>query len=275
MNYQIVSKYITGDMITKFYKILDENNNTVYVGVTTRAINIRFKEHIISKGLNINKYSIIEFYRIEHPIFSSIEIYYNEKKKIVELERNFIKEEKFKGFHLLNLSSGGEWGSSILNKLRKLDFLAKYGSYDGYKDYIKKKMKIYRWLYHWYSHKSESKVKVWIRSWLLGRTLSKTKRWLQHWMYSKNHSKTKRWLQHWVHHRKSSSKIKGYLHKWIHKYSQNKVKKWLQHWVHHRSTPKINRWLQHWVDSRKMNKTKAWLKNWRVNKTREGELQND
>lgn len=252
-------------MITRFYKILNKNKDVIYVGVTTRTLKRRFKEHLIAKRLNFENYSIVEFDRIVHPEFTTIEVYYREREKVARLEQKYIKEELLKGSHLLNLSIGGEWGSSILNKLRKADFLEKYGSYDGYKEHIKKKMKVYHWMCHWYEHKSENSTKVWINSWIFGRTLNNLKKWLKNWVYSKSKHNTKSWLQHWTSHRKSNN-IKGWLHRFIRDKSINKTKAWTNHWIDHRGINKIKRWLQHWVDSKSTNKTKAWLKNWIINR---------
>ena len=44
-------------MITYFYKILYDNKDVVYVGITTRSINARFREHISKKRLNPEIYS--------------------------------------------------------------------------------------------------------------------------------------------------------------------------------------------------------------------------
>ena len=90
---------------TLFYKILNKVGEVVYVGVTLRTLQQRFNEHLQSKkALNNKDYSIVEFDRIEHPLFASSEVFYQERKKVVLLERKYIQEEKDKGAHLLNLS---------------------------------------------------------------------------------------------------------------------------------------------------------------------------
>ena len=78
-------------MKTRFYKILHKGKDVVYVGVTLRSITRRFKEHIILKELNEN-YSVVEFDCIEHPEFTTLEIFYEERKKVAELEQKYIKE---------------------------------------------------------------------------------------------------------------------------------------------------------------------------------------
>ena len=185
-------------METIFYKILYKGEDVVYVGVTTRKITQRFREHLKSKGLNPDKYSIIEFYSIIHPEISSLEVFYEERRRVADLERKYIKEELNKGSKLLNLSEGGEWGAQILNKLRKEKFLEEFRSYDGYKEYKKKKDKIKIWIKSWISHRSENKTKAWIWNWISHRSENKTKRWISHWISDRTRSKTKRWISHWI-----------------------------------------------------------------------------
>ena len=124
-------------MITHFYKILYENKDVVYVGVTTRTINKRFQEHVSLKKLN-QHYSVVEFDKIEHPKIDCLKTYYEECCKVSNLERKYIREEKLKGSKLLNISLGGEWGTTILNKLYRKDFFEKFGTYDNYIKYRKK-----------------------------------------------------------------------------------------------------------------------------------------
>ena len=79
-------------MIYNIYGLVSPiDGQIVYVGVTLREINERFREHIFSKSLNLVDYSIIEFDKIEHPLIDSIHIYYEERKKVVELERKYIR----------------------------------------------------------------------------------------------------------------------------------------------------------------------------------------
>ena len=151
--------------ITRFYKILYKGKDVVYVGVTLREVNERFREHILSKSLNPVDYSIIEFDKIEHPLIDSIAIYYEERKKVVELERKYIQEEKDKGSTLLNLGPGGEgWGTSIIEKLRKDDFFSKHGSWEDYKEYRRKIRRCYQWVNHWVVHRCSNKCSQWLGS---------------------------------------------------------------------------------------------------------------
>ena len=152
-------------MKTRFYKILYKNKDVVYVGVTTRAITERFREHSISKGLNEN-YSVVEFDCVEHPKFSTLDVYYAERRKIVELEQRYIREELEKGSRLLNISAGGEWGCAILEKLKKEEFCKKFGSYDNYKEYKERVDKCKGWIRGWIHSKSTNKFKIWMRSWV-------------------------------------------------------------------------------------------------------------
>ena len=151
-------------MKTRFYKILYKNKDVVYVGVTTRAITERFKEHLISKNLNEN-YSVIEFDCIEHPPLTTLKVFYEELRKVSDLERSYIKEERDKGAVLLNISKGGEWGANIVSKLRKEEFRNKFGSYDDYEEYMKSVERSVRWLRTWCYNRSKNKTKSWVRGW--------------------------------------------------------------------------------------------------------------
>ena len=283
-------------MITRFYKILYRNKEVVYVGVTTRPINERFREHILSKGLNPELYTVIEFDSIVHPEINSLEVYYEEHKKVALLEQKYIKEELEKGSHLLNITDGGEWGNQILNKVRREEFLKQFGSYDGYKKYQKIRKKPYEWLFRWVINRSMNNVKQWLKSWIYckGATKSRTwlnnwvrcraaskiqrwfrhwiksksenkiKRWLHNWNVNKGISKTKRWCQNWTY-SKSMSKTKVWLRNWKLGKSMSRAKSWLRCWVKNKSTPKSKVWLRNWITNRSTNKVKRWLYNWRVN----------
>ena len=170
-------------MITRFYKILYRNKEVVYVGVTTRPINERFREHILSKGLNPELYTVIEFDRIVHPEINSLEVYYEEHKKVALLEQKYIKEELEKGSHLLNITNGGEWGTQIAAKLKKEDFLKQFGSYEGYQEYQKLRDKPRRWLHDWIHNRTVNNTKTWLRNWVTNRSTPKTKVWLRSWIY--------------------------------------------------------------------------------------------
>ena len=217
-------------MITRFYKILYKNKDVVYVGVTTRTINARFKEHIELKNLNPEFYSVVEFDKIEHPDICSLEDFYREREKVAALEQKYIEEELNRGSHLLNLSSGGEWGSQILNKLKKENFFKQFGTYAGYTKYKKLKEKVPKWFYHWVGHRMENKVQVWLRNWSYHQTENSVKVWLTSWVSSKTNNETKIWLKSWAHHTRG-----------------NKVKRWLCHWTKNKSENDVKVWLKCWL----------------------------
>ena len=200
-------------MITYFYKILYDNKDVVYVGVTTRTIQDRFKQHIKSKQLD-NHYSVVGFDKIIHPDIKSLDDYYKEYKKVAYLEKKYIKEERNKGSNLLNISSGGEWGGAILNKLLKKDFLRKHGSYDGYEIYRKRIIKFKSWMNMWIRHTSENPTHVWLKSWKFVKTRSKTRLWIRHWIEHRSESKILVWLYHWIEHR-SETRFKVWMFNWV------------------------------------------------------------
>lgn len=248
-------------MITYFYKILYKNKDVVYVGVTTTTVQHRFQQHIKSKMLNPDVYSVIEFDRLEHGNISSIEDYNRERLKVVFLEQKYIKEEKENGSNLLNISIGGEWGSQILNKLQKKNFLKKYGSYDGFKEYNKWMLKIKIWLNHWIEVKTRNQSLIWLRHWVEHRSESKLKIWLYYWKSYKSQNKVFNWLRHWCYN-VSINKTKCWLQSWILIKSTSKFKLWLKHWVEHKTENKLKKWLRHWCYNMSINKTKYWLINW-------------
>ena len=204
-------------MKTRFYKILYRNKDVVYVGVTTRSINARFREHISKKRLNPEIYSIIQIDEIEHPEINSFDIFHQEHLKVKALEQKYIKEELDKGSPLLNLSIGGEWGTHIANSLLKEKFLETYGSYDGFRKWKNKIQKIKTWIITWINSYTHNKTKVWIRNWISSRTTTKTKVWITSWITHKTTNKTKQWLRCWILHR-----------------TQNKTKVWIRNWIVHR-----------------------------------------
>ena len=230
-------------MKTRFYKILYKHQQVVYVGVTTRTVAQRFREHIKSKHLNPEIYSAIQFDEIEHPNITSMEEYYNEYHKVKALEQKYIKEELEKGSPLLNISVGGEWGSKILSDILKEQFFETYGSYDGYKKWVKreldKRFKFKKWLTNWILNTTQPKTKVWLRHWIHHKSENVTKVWLRSWIRSKTKNKTKSWIQHWISHRK-----------------ENKTKTWIQHWIFHKTENKTKTWLNNWIYNTLNNKNK-------------------
>ena len=258
-------------MKTRFYKILYKHQQVVYVGVTTRTVAQRFREHIKSKHLNPEIYSAIQFDEIEHPNITSMEEYYNEYHKVKALEQKYIKEELEKGSPLLNISVGGEWGSKILSDILKEQFFETYGSYDGFEKWIKHKRKTKAWLYHWLDVKTRIKTKIWIKQWVYNSLQNKTKNWIKNWIDGKNRNKTKKWLRKWISGR-SINKTKYWIKHWIIDRKINKTKKWLRKWISGRSTNKTKVWIRNWINNRSTNKTKKWLRSWignnSVNKTK-------
>lgn len=252
-------------MKTKFYKILNKDKVVIYIGITTRSIEERFKEHIKTKNLNPTEYSIVEFDEIIHPEIISLEIFYEEWKKVSELERKYIKEELTKNSNLLNISEGGEWGNEILNKLKKKNFSEKFNSYSSYKEYKRKKditikwlknwifskskNRTKRWLYNWVCNRSKNKTKKWIQNWVAHRKQCKTKTWIYSWTYVKTQNKTKKWVANWISSKKK--KTKRWLFNWVYNKNRNKIKSWIQNWVVHRNENKIKRWAQSWIQHRK------------------------
>lgn len=253
-------------MITRFYKILDKFGLVIYVGVTLRPINERFKEHILSKNLNVIDYSIVEFDRIEHPELNSVEVYYTEKQKVVNLERKYIKEELQKGSHLLNISAGGEWGAQILYNLRKDSFLTRYGSFDNYENYHKNQMKLCCWLNGWLHSKGDNKTLRWLRTWKRGKTDNRVHNWLKCWCKDRSENKTKVWLKNWRVNR-SRNKSKMWLKSWMHSCTQNKTKRWLFTWVRILLENKTKVWMHSWITNRTLNKSKFWLQRWCIHRS--------
>ena len=263
-------------MKTRFYKILYKNKDVVYVGVTTKEITERFNQHIGAKGLTDN-YSVIEFDCVEHPEFTTLETFYAERRKIVELEQKYIKEELEKGSKLLNISKGGEWGCTILEKLRKEEFIRKFGSYDKYKEYKKKigairtwignwvtnkgSNKVKRWMTEWVYNRGRNEVKSWVRDWVTVRSRNKVKVWLRSWASSRSESRSKRWVKSWVYNR-SKSQTKAWVRIWVLNRSSNAVKTWVKNWVYNRSKNEIKVWVRSWVKCRSENKIKVWVRSW-------------
>lgn len=284
-------------MITRFYKILYKKETVVYIGVTLRSINARFKEHIKSKGLDPRLYSVVEFDHIVHPEINSLDVYQTEREKVATLEQKYIKDEINQGAHLLNISPGGEWGSQILFDLEKSYFFQRYGSYDGFKKYRKLQQKAKKWMYNWVTGRGTNKVKQWSQNWVRVKGASKVKWWALTWARKKYKNKTKEWFHHWIRSRveppcrrwvhnwvvnkginkvhrwcltwvrcRSISKIRSWLYSWVRSKKPKKVQRWCRGWVKSRSEGKVKRWLHNWTINKKMRKTQRWLFNWRTNK---------
>ena len=231
-------------MKTRFYKILYNDSEIVYIGLTTRPINKRFHEHILKKSLNPKKYSIELIKEIEHMDIKSLDEYYNEYNKVSIIEKSLIKEAKNHGYALLNLTKGGEgWATHLYKKLSKENFFNKYGSLDNYVNYHNKRNKTQRLLRNWITHKSENKTEILLRSW----------------SYSEN--KTQRLLRNWITH-KSENKTKKIFKQWIRKISDNKTKILLKSMIFSYTINKTQRLLRNWITHKSENKTKVLLRSW-------------
>ena len=236
-------------MITCFYKLLDENEQVVYVGVTTRSVDERFREHKKKKQL-LDNYTCIKIHEIIHPDIKDLKTFYGEYLKVSALEQQYINEEREKGANLLNISAGGEWGAHVLSKIQKEEFFKRHGTYDGYIEYRNSVNKTKAWLKHWIQCRVENKTETWLRNWILHRKQPSTESWLHSWISNKNKNKTKIWLWSWIRHR-AENKTRRWLMQWIMNCSKNKTKLWLQHWINHSKENKTRIWLKHWISHRK------------------------
>ena len=253
-------------MDTVFYKILNKDGEVVYVGVTTRTIGKRFGEHIRSKRLNPKLYSIVELDRVHHPEISSLEIFYEERRKVAYLERKYIREAQESDANLLNLSEGGEWGASIVHRLQKENFLKVYGSYDGFRRYIRRRQILPVWINHWICGRTSNPVKVWCRSWVHHRTSNPAKVWCRVWAHHRTRNPAKAWCNNWIHLR-TSNPAKAWCGHWVYCGTSNPVKAWCRSWAHHKASNPVKVWCQHWICGRTSNSTKVWIKNWVYNRT--------
>lgn len=247
-------------MKTRFYKILYKQKDVVYVGVTLRPITKRFREHIFYKGLNKN-YSIVEFDHVEHPEFTTLEIFFSEREKVAKLEQKYIKEELEKGSHLLNIRKGGEWGCVILEKLRKEEFLKKFGSYENYKKY-KKKIYITRdWTWNWIANRSQRRTKSWVRNWTFNKRRDNVEVWIRSWVARRKENRAKKWARSWVSVR-NESKVKAWVKGWIYNRKKRRLKEWVRNWVLSKSRIPLKEWTKHWVCNRSKSRSKSWIRNW-------------
>ena len=269
-------------MDTIFYKILNKDGEVVYIGVTTRTIKKRFGEHLKSKRLDPKLYSIVEFDRVHHLEISSLEIFYEERRKVAYLERKYIKEAQESGANLLNLSEGGEWGASIVHRLQKENFLRMYGSYDGFRKYIRRRQILQVWVRSWVRHRTSNPVKVWVRSWVCSRASSPAKVWIKQWVRHRTSNPVKGWCGHWVRnmttspikvwvrswiHNRTSSPIKVWCHNWVRNRASSPAKVWCKNWVRSRTSNPVKVWCGHWVQHRTSNPVKVWCHNWVAHRT--------
>lgn len=270
-------------MITRFYKIYNKYNEVVYVGVTTRSIRRRFKEHIKAKNLNSNYYCK-EFFKIIHNKINTLDDYYTERKKVVYYERLFIKTELDKGSKLLNLSKGGEWGSALLSKLLKTDFFNKKINNISFKEYFKNLKKYYRFLNNWIVHKSENKYKQFLynfisnnierpiyKHFLLEMTnkINIYKQFLCNWLYVKTKPRYLNLLGHWIFEsNKNKLKYKKLLYRWSFMNNITLYKRFLRNWITHRSENKYKSFLNSFIRSKSYSNYKKLIYIWISNKTK-------
>ena len=253
-------------MDTIFYKILNKDGEVVYIGVTTRTIKKRFEEHLKSKRLDPKLYSIVEFDRVHHPEISSLEIFYEERRKVAYLERKYIKEAQESGANLLNLSEGGEWGASIVHRLQKENFLRMYGSYDGFRKYIRRRQILQVWVGSWIRNRTRNPAKVWVRSWVYNRASSPAKVWIKSWILSRTFNPVKGWCGHWVTNM-TASPIKVWVRSWVYSRASSPAKVWIKSWIRSRTRNTAKFWCKNWVCHRTSNSTKVWIKQWVQHRT--------
>lgn len=248
-------------MITRFYKILNNIGEVVYIGVTTRKLTHRFREHIRSKNLDPESYKIVEVSQIIHPQITSMEVYYAEHEKVALQEQKYIREELDKGSALLNLSSGGEWGTQIAAKVIKEEFLQKYGSYEGYRVFMKHRNIPRQWMHGWV-RTSDNPLRGWLHSWKLCRGTNLTRMYLYRWACSKSRNRAKSWLHTWVKLRKSSNSSRSWLQAWVYQKTKHRCSVWLLHWVHGKTMHPLKRWVKNWVHGRNKSVCSKWVQTW-------------
>lgn len=247
-------------MITRFYKIYNIHNKVVYVGVTTRNINVRFNEHLKNKKLNDKNYYIKEFYQIKHKDIYTLKDFYKERKIVSDLEKRFIKEEKDNGSLLLNISIGGQWGECILNRLKEKEFFNKHKNYDEFKKYIHERQIFFGWFNHWINHRSTNKTKKWLNTIIKHKSEAKLSIWLYNWyLHKKETNKTKIWLNNMCN-KRMYTKTKNWLYHFSIRYNKSILYKWFHHWCNINSTNKTKRWLRNFVSNK--NSLKNWFSHW-------------
>ena len=212
---------------------MNQDGRVVYTGVTTRSINQRFGEHIWSKDLDRKKYSIKEINIIEHPKITTLTELIQERQKVFKLENYYIKKYS-QNNTLLNLSNGGEWGSYLYKVISKQDFLNKYGSLDGFKQYLQNRRKFKAWLNHWTDNSRRNKFRLWLMNWIDTVTMCPAKYWIRKWIWQATTHPTKIWFRHWID-TATKNPAKLWLHNWITHSSELKVKRWMKSWILHRS----------------------------------------
>lgn len=261
-------------MITRFYKIYNKEDKVVYVGITTRSVNQRFKEHVFYKKLNKSEYYCKEFYKLNHGNIKNLTDYFRERKKVVKLERKFIKDEKNNGNTLLNISSGGEWLTDLLRKLQETEFFNKYGKDGDFEKYLFCKKQYRIWLNDWIRNKII--YKIWLSNWINHRIIHNYKKWLSNWISNVSVNKYYKMLNHWIGHKKTNnykrllnnwikSKEKNYktlLNKWIDRSLKNKYREWLRNFIVNKSMNRYERLLYNFIFTKEKSKYKGWINHW-------------
>lgn len=248
-------------LITRYYVIFNYLRIPIYIGLTTRTLKQRFKEHIKTKHLK--DCTIDEIAEIDHGEIDSLEKFRQEQKKVQDLERLLIKKYLNADFNLLNISKGGEWGTQILHKICKENFFKKYGSYDGFEKEYKKYLKYKKIIETWKSHRTENKYKKIIMNWILHKTYNKYKKLLYQWKSFKSfkYNYYKLLLRHWIYH-KTENKYKQLIQHWIYHRKNNQYKVFLQYWIFSKTENKYLRLLKNWKNSILLNRYKKIIKSW-------------
>jgi len=221
-------------LTTLFYLIESPDYTEKYIGLTTRTLQQRFNEHKKSKDWIIdNTFSIREIDRIEHSNIHNLEDFLRERNRATSKEIALISTYS-KEWNLQNLSDGGEWGAKILWQIKQENWIAKYGSVEGFREHKQRENNVRTWLRNWAITKKTPQLKKWLSSWVKHRKTPQLKIWLSDWVANRKTPQLKTWLSSWV---------------VIKKIPQLKI--WLSNWVTHRKTPRLKTWLRNWVITRK------------------------
>ena len=250
-------------LITRFYVILNCLRIPKYIGLTTRTLKQRFREHIKQKHLV--DCTIEEIAYIEHENIDSLEKFIEERHKAGELEKRLIKKYKNAGYDLMNLSDGGEWGSQIYHRIMKEDFFKKYGTYEGFQEEYNNQKEIFNWFQNWVKDKSVNPVERWFYHWVIHKSEDPVKRWFQNWVKDKSEDPVKLWFRHWIK-GKSEDPVKIWFISWNQYKSGNPVKIWFKHWAQNKSGNPVKLWFNNWVYHKSEEPVKLWFNNWVYNK---------
>ncbi len=140
------------------YKIINKKNNKMYIGQTTRDINIRWKEHLKKRSNCRYLSAAIKKYGIDNFEFKLICISFDDKLDNIEIE--YIKKYNSlvpNGYNLRNGGNNGKHNEETKNKISE--------SLKGRKDIIHPKPQLGK------QHSEETKKKISEK--LKGRKISK------------------------------------------------------------------------------------------------------